>query len=223
MDRIQLRLALACAALLGLAACGDDDMPMIMFPDSGMADAGGGTPDAGGGEPDAGGGVCGSVAGATGFPQLPASCGMRCLQSSLQTAQMCPEGDTDCFVAALEADPTPAASLDVGGGMTQQIDCIGCFNWQATSCVAESCPTEFNAWADCLGTAADPDTECADEDAAINACIDASTTFSNCYQMRAPVCLRVGSTFAPSFSPSTIPTPSSAQIRASLAAYATTL
>ena len=130
MDRIQLRLALACAALLGLAACGDDDMPMIMFPDSGMADAGGGTPDAGGGtdagQPD----TC-----PPGSARAPA--GDQCAAATAT----CIEAATTqaAYDACLDGDPMP-------------MECAGCISGEliATCSATGICDNEFGEIGCCL-------------------------------------------------------------------------
>ena len=98
MTGMQLRLAIACAALLGLAACGDDDDGGIVLMDGGgMADAGGGV--------DAGGGA---DAGSDCPPEtIPAPTGMQCQNSTLTC--LMGASSAEAQQACITADPNAAA------------------------------------------------------------------------------------------------------------------
>lgn len=177
MDRMQLRLAIACAALLGLAACGDDDTPMIEFPDSGMTDAGGGggTDAGGGGGTDAGPEVCGTFAG-QGQP-LPSTCLPRCARATLDAYSACP-GDASgatCRQTALDND-TYRTALLTAGAESIELTCDLCFNIQYESCLNEVCPTEYQAFVTCASSASNPSTDCATQIEAVNTCQTANQT-----------------------------------------------
>lgn len=188
MDTKALRLGIACVALLGLAACGNNSRPMIMVTDSGGTDAGSVGTDSGMGGMDAGGGAtCGSIATATGWPPLPASCTPRCSSATLTTAAGCGT-DQMCQQNAFDADTTPPANVDTGAEPFA-VDCAGCINWQGNSCVYDACPTEFNAYLMCAAMAMNPDTECMTQTTALNGCITTNmTAVQTCYQgtMTAP-------------------------------------
>lgn len=231
MDSNALRLGLMGAALLGLLACGGRDSssrdggPIIMLMDGGGtgtdSGTGGGT-DSGTMRTDSGsmsGSVCGSVAGASGFPALPTGCVPRCTSATLMRIMMCPMGDEMCFDSAVMSDTTPSANVDIGMGMTLEVDCEGCLNWQVNSCIYDSCPSQFADYAMCAGSASNPETECATQIMAVNACIMTNMmAIQTCYGRRGGMCFPASGGLLPGASPALPPLPREL-IEASLRAY----
>ncbi len=178
---------------LALFACGGGAVPPspdagpIAFVDSGEAPD---SPDAYV-APDAGDGTCGMVVSSAGWPQLPDTCGPRCSSATQQAAAACPTGasQANCIYAALEADTTPAATVNWGGRLFQ-VDCggsstvYGCFEWQSYSIWVELCPTEWNTYTDCAsdGSACDPQYN------AVDACARANPMWATLIQERGAVC-----------------------------------
>jgi hypothetical protein len=191
MNRMALRLGIACAALAGLVACGGNDAPpVISFPDSGPAvDSG---TDAG--PPDSGPPAACEVDASSDFPPLPSACLPRCTNATASAVNAC--ADTACLQAALEADTTPSVPFIVNG-MDQPggLDCDGCFGYQQLSCAFDVCPAETAALLMCMSG-------CDAQNAALNTCIQAnSTAFQSCFSSLGPMCFGATSSFLPDFSP----------------------
>ncbi|MEZ4340143.1 MAG: hypothetical protein R3B82_26270 [Sandaracinaceae bacterium] len=149
---------------------------------------------------DAGPGMMGgcSVAGAAGFPPLPAACLPRCSAATLNAINMCT--DAACQQAALDADTTAPVNVDVGGGMSESIDCSGCFNWMINACIFDSCPTEFGACIECSDLCDSSTAGCETEEAAFDSCITTNmTALQSCVNSRAAMCFSTSAPFFPSF------------------------
>ena len=76
--------------------------------------------------------------------------------------------DSDCLIAALDADTTPP-----GQYMGQSVNCRACFLNNQFVCAARQCPAEAQALAMCQQGGAGAD--CSAENEAINACIQMDT------------------------------------------------
>jgi hypothetical protein len=182
-----------CAGVLALGLTGCDDDGGGGGRDGGgirvMVDSGSGgieLEDGGPSQTDAGpGGGC-SV---TGIMPLPAGCLPRCASSTIPTLNAC-ETDPDpaaCLRMALEDDTTPPTTLSLGM-QTAQLNCLGCFFWQQDTCIAESCPSEFNARQSCREDAAEP-AECDAETMALMTCITTNQSdIGACAMPRAMAC-----------------------------------
>ena len=110
------------------------------------------------------------------FPStLPAACLPRCSSSTLSAWGACPSGDSVCVEEAFDRDTTPTVTTTVSGE-ARVLDCFGCVAYQQNTCAYTSCTDEYIAYAECGGTA----TLCPSEAAAFEACLDASTAFSDC-------------------------------------------
>lgn len=201
-------LALGCLALV---ACNSTPRPMITVDAGpGGTDAPGGGTDAPGGGTDAPmmrtdapmmGGTCGSLAGATSpAPPLPAGCVPRCTTATGTQANTCLMAmDQMCLATALMSDTTPAANVDIGGGMTQAINCAACFSIQQLSCAYDACPSQTTTYVMCLGGGG----MCTTEFNAINACLmadpmGAGMMFQTCAGSRIGMCFGAAG-FAPDF------------------------
>ncbi|MBX3269982.1 MAG: hypothetical protein KF729_06955 [Sandaracinaceae bacterium] len=204
MKKIGTTAALCAAtlALGGLTGCDSrsgsgSDAGGIVLMDSG----GGGGTDAGSmmgtdsGPPATG---C-SVAGATGFPPLPAACLPRC-SSATASALMACGMDATCQSNALRADTTAPTNVDFGGGMSESINCFGCFNWMINACIFDSCPSQFGACIECSDFCDDATAGCEAEETALNTCIDANiSALQTCANSRASMCFATGGGFLPDF------------------------
>ena len=165
---------------------GADGGPMvdggdIVLPDGQVGvDTGGPGVDAGGPGVDAGGGGGSCTMGATG---LVGDCFPRCTATTLSVVAACT--DSACAQAALTADTTPPISVTVGTS-TQSLTCVLCFNSQVISCIAQSCPYEYSAYADCED--ATPG-YCTSEEATLDDCMFSfETTINACSEARANLC-----------------------------------
>jgi hypothetical protein len=141
---------LASGALI--AACGGgpsradsgpvgSDSGTIVLMDSGP----GGGRDTGPVRRDSGGsgGMCSTWGGltATSIEPVPASCMPRCSAATLETINMCPEGDDGtCLFGALNADTLPSVSMPFEGGMPLDLNCGLCFDLQRFHCFSQVCP-----------------------------------------------------------------------------------
>ena len=186
-------LGLSLIALsLALAACGSDSRdPGITLMDGSTSDAAsdaatdGGLMDA---VVDTGPTVIDCTPSSTNFALSGVDCFPRCSMATGSTAAACADGA--CLSAALAADTTPAITVDFGG-TPETVNCEMCYNVQSTSCIVDSCPTEFQTWATCASGSANPDVDCATEYQVVNDCITANQAiFQPCAQGR------VGSCFA---------------------------
>jgi hypothetical protein len=184
------------AALLVLVACNN---PPITVMDTGpRTDTPGGGTDTPVGRDTPATATCGTV-GAGGFPPLPAGCMPRCSTATLTAYNACPMDASGnmCRQAALDADTTATATVDIGMGMTQVIDCTGCTNWQINSCIYDSCTAEFTAYAMCaaMGTPETAEMRCPTEVTALNGCIMTNLmALQTCAGMRGSMCF--GATMA---------------------------
>lgn len=118
--------------------------------------------------------TCGTI-GAGGFPPLPAGCVPRCTMATATAYRGCPTGmaGNTCRQMALDNDTTAPATVDLGMGMTESIDCAGCANWQINSCIYDSCTADFTAFAMCaaMGTPETAEARCPTQVMALNTCI----------------------------------------------------
>jgi hypothetical protein len=190
MDRMALRLGLACAALVVAAACSSPD-PIIMLPDAAPVDSGtdaGGRVDSGGG-----GGMCAVTIG-TDVPPLPSACLPRCSNATASAVMACTTAM--CQQMALMADTTPGVAFTVNG-MADTLNCAGCFGYQQLSCANDSCPAETAAYLMC-----NPMTDsmmCNPQIMALNTCIMGAPAFQTCFNGLATMCFGAASTFVPDF------------------------
>lgn len=199
MTKIASTTAL-CAMLLTLG-CDDGrgggrDAGGIVLMDSGP---GGGTDAGPGMGTDAGPGMMGgcSVAGATGFPPLPASCLPRCSAATAMAVNAC-GANAMCQQTAMEGDTTAPVNVDVGMGMSESIDCFGCFNWMINSCLFDSCPDELGACVMCADLCDDSMAGCETEEGAFDACIMGNmAAIQSCVNTRATGCFATGGGFLP--------------------------
>jgi hypothetical protein len=160
-------LALGCGGREG----GDEDGGGIVLMDSGRGfDAGMVEED------DAGMVVTGcSVAGATGFPELPDGCLPRCAAATDSCIGNC-GNDNACAVACIEDDSTPPESIDFGMGMSESINCLDCVNWGFNHCLFTSCPEAFAGCINCADACDDTTAGCETEEAALASCQMANAT-----------------------------------------------
>ncbi len=201
MRKIAISVALCALALA--PGCGGgrsgSDAGGIVLMDSGPGMMG---TDAGPGMmgTDAGPGMMGgcSVAGAAGFPPLPAACLPRCSGATASAVNAC--ADAACQQAALDADTTPPTNVDVGMGMTESIDCSGCFNWMINSCIFDSCPDQFAGCVMCADFCDPAMAGCEAEEAAFDSCIMTNmAALQSCVNSRAVMCFSTTGGFFPSF------------------------
>jgi hypothetical protein len=175
-------------AFLVCAACGggsDTDAGFdagIVVPDLGPADAG--APDEGPADLgiDLGIGICGDTTASTRlWAPLPDTCLPRC---SAETRALVDACTTDaCRNAARAADTTPSTHVRASNGVWT-IACasaagpiIGCDAWQTFTCQGDACPTEFQAWTDCINAGAGG---CGTLRAALDACTGSSAAYATC-------------------------------------------
>lgn len=176
------------SALLGLvllSACGTSAAPTDH--DAGQPDTPSPIPDTG--SPDTGsdaGTFCAVLAPGSTFDFLPDAWMPRCSAETRAAFAACDPGDTACRDAALRADTTPSAMLDYLGAW--QITCgmggptsYRCIDWQTYACLAQACPSEYAAFANCR-------TSCDDEGEALVACSDAAPGFGSCLNEHLPDC-----------------------------------
>ncbi|WP_157069152.1 hypothetical protein [Sandaracinus amylolyticus] len=192
-----LRLAIVCVALVGLVACGDDDSPMITFPDGGGTDAGGGGgSDAGrtdSGTPD----TCPPGTGRAPTGNVCAAATATCIENAMTQA---------AYEACIDGDPAGD-------------DCAGCISSEliATCSATGICDNEFGEIGCCLQE------ECAsaaDQNACITAALDAGgacegrwNMFVSCANTAASagrcgttdLCFMAAAGFAPSFDARSFP------------------
>lgn len=199
MKRISLLVALG-ALTLAFGGCdnrnGGTDGGGIHLLDGGP-DAGMVTRDSGMTEPDSGVTPTGcSVAGATGIPALPAACLPRCSAATASCVQACSDGA--CQNTCVMNDTTAGTTIDLGGGMTDTLDCNGCWGWQLNSCIYASCSAEFGACIAC-DDQCDPDTAgCETEEGALNTCITTNmSAIQTCANTRLSMCFGAGGGFLP--------------------------
>ncbi|GAB5548399.1 MAG: hypothetical protein SangKO_081590 [Sandaracinaceae bacterium] len=201
MSRIGTLMICAATLALGLGCDdgrGGEDGGGIVLMDSGPDT----TPDTGTPPPptDSGPAPSGcSVAGAMGFPALPAGCLPRCSSATFDAVVACGM-DGACQQSAISSDTTPGTDVDLGMGMVQNIDCNGCFSWQVNSCVFESCPDQFAACTMCED-GCNPDTAgCETEEGALDSCLMANgMALQGCVNGRAGACFDMSGGFLPDF------------------------
>ncbi len=119
---------------------------------------------------------------------LPAGCLPRCTSSTLSALNACAMDmmPAQCQQNALMADTTPPVNMDFMG-MTAPLDCSGCFNWMANTCLFENCAAETSACQMCAD-GCDPNmVGCETEEMAIQACA-ATMPFQTCFMNRAINC-----------------------------------
>lgn len=147
-------------------------------PDDAGADAG---------ADDAGEPVACSLVGARGLPMLPGACLPRCTRETWDQVVAC-RGEDDvvaCQTRAIDADPSPAATLD-GLDTALSINCSTCLIWSTNSCVVRFCEAEFLAAQRCRGfREGDP---CAAPQRALDACIAGAAAFRACQRERDRQC-----------------------------------
>ncbi len=212
MKRISLLMALGALTLA--FGCdngnGEPDGGGIHLVDSGHTT----TPDSGHTTtPDSGTTPTGcSVAGATGFPALPAACLPRCATATGQAVNDCATSRPDsggadagtgsvgeCQVEAVMADTSATTTIDLGGGMTDTLNCYGCWTWQLNSCIFDSCMTQLAACNSCAADQCDTTTAgCETEEGALNTCINTNlSAIQSCFGTRASMCFGNVSGFSP--------------------------
>ncbi|MEC7520367.1 MAG: hypothetical protein VYE22_10905 [Myxococcota bacterium] len=177
---------------------GDEDGGGIVLMDSGPDT----TPDTGTPPPPRDSGVTPAGCEISSFSALPAGCLPRCANSTIGVINACPDPSTDqegyqmCLEEALMNDAYPDGSVTFPDGSMQPIDCDFCWNWQVQSCIAETCPSEFMAWAMCDSMTMD----CSAQTTAINECIMMNgSAINSCANPRVSACFDMGSGFLPSF------------------------
>ena len=194
----RIGILMACGALALAFGCDERD-PGIMLMDSGpeMEDAG--PPDSG--QPDSGppAPMC-SVAGASGFPPLPAGCLPRCAPATTSCVMGCTTGE--CQNMCVQNDTTAAIQLEVSAGITQPLNCSACWNWQINSCVFDSCPAELGACTMCADGCNPMTAGCETEETALDSCLMTNmSAVQACANSRLAGCLDTSSGFLPTFGP----------------------
>ena len=185
MDRMALRLGLACAALVGAAACSSPD-PIIMLPDAAPVDSG---TDAGG-PVDSGGGGCPPET-------VPAPAAPVCEMSTLTCLMgaATPMDQQACIMA--DAMPVPCNDCifqDVYSTCTMMGGCDDEYG-TLTCCLMDACPGGDAA---CLNMAGAAGGACATQAMAFGACVDSGQMMMRCGVTTR--CFGAASPFAPDFS-----------------------
>lgn len=197
---------MVCAAMLALGfGCddgrgGDEDGGGIVLMDSGTGDPPdtGVTPPPDSGPPPS---TC-----AASFPSpLPNGCLPRCSSATFDAVVACGM-DGACQQSAIAADTTPATNIDLGGGMTDSLNCQSCFSWQVNSCVFDACPDELAACSMCGDGCDESMAGCEAEEMAINSCLMANgMAVQTCVNSRAVMCFDMSSGFLPDFEARELP------------------
>ena len=199
MSRIGTLMICAATLALGLG-CDDgrsgEDGGGIVLMDSGPDT----TPDTGTPPGPTDSGVTPASCAISSFMPLPAGCLPRCANSTVGAINSCPDPETmpmefvTCRTMALQNDPTPDGTLSFPDGSMQPIDCEFCYNFQIQTCIAESCPTEYQAWGMCDPMMSD----CTAQTDALNSCIQMNNAgISSCAMPRVSACFDMGSGFLP--------------------------
>ena len=173
-------LCFAVAACSGPAPVTEDAGGIVVdIPD-------GGTPDTDA-SIDGGDVTCGMSITINGWGQLPDPCLPRCSAATRDAVAAC--GDESCRWAAWAADETPAVLVQTYAGPLG-VSCAGdgtaypCFAWQTYSCQADTCPAEYEAWANCRAEGS----ICTELETALTTCNQASAEFAPCVTTRLAQC-----------------------------------
>lgn len=131
---------------------------------------------------------------------VPSSCMPRCTNATLGAFNRCT--DSDCAVAALQADSTPAVGMPIGTTPID-LDCFTCFFFQMYHCNSVVCPEEATPAFMCSFD--ESITDCDARFEALDACIDGladgsaeETQFEECWQTQVGACFNTGGGFLPS-------------------------
>lgn len=189
--------ACALALVFGTTGCDDTrdgDDGGIMLMDSGPPTVDSGPPMVDSGPP------AGSCAIST-IMALPAACTPRCTNATQSAAAACGM-DVTCLQNALNADTTPAIPISTPDPSLNMLNCANCYSLQVTSCIVESCPTEFQAFAMCpMGS------DCSTQEMALDACVTANNAaLQSCANPRVTACFGATGGFLPA-TPRTLQVP----------------
>ena len=119
---------------------------------------------------------------------LPTECLPRCDSALLGTLFGC-GADTACITAALAADTTAGAEVQLAGGEVLSVTCEICYTWQEASCTYEPCATQEEACVAC-GECDTAVAGCEAEETALADCRTANVdTINTCRTSRPLTCI----------------------------------
>jgi len=193
---------MACVALAVGFGCDDRD-PGITLMDSGPGGEDSGTPPEmdSGTTPEMDSGSPASCSVSSIMP-LPAACLPRCASSTISAVNACFMMDAStedilaCRDTALQSDPTPSVSVTTPS-MPIDGDCEFCWRWQTNVAIAESCPSEFDAYLTCANMMG---ADCSSQESALDGCVAANeATIQSRFNALVMQCFGTGSGFLPGF------------------------
>ncbi|WP_236605827.1 hypothetical protein [Sandaracinus amylolyticus] len=192
-----LRLAIVCVALVGLVACGDDDSPVITFPDGGGTDSGtGGGTDAGrtdSGTPD----TCPPGTGRAPTGNVCAAATATCIEAATtqEAYEACIDGDPMADNCGACISSELIATCSATGVCDNEFGEIGC-------CLNDECASAADQNA-CVEAALGTGGACEGQWNAFVTCANTAANGGRCGNT--DLCFMAAATFAPSFDARSFP------------------